>query len=211
MRTTSTVLSLIALVGIVSCSPVPVRPAPNAEYDPASGRLRLLSHDADGDGRLDTFIHMDGTRLIRIEHDPDGDGAIDRWDFFTEARTVDKVGLSSANDGIMDWQAFYAPDGSLMRVAISTKRNGTFDRVEVYQRDVLVRTEEDTNGDGRTDKWDTYRPLPNAGLGELPYAITSTAVDESGSGQPERRFIYGPNGSIARIEVRPNIGSDLFQ
>ena len=204
-------MSLIVLVGVLSCSPAPVRPSLNAEYDPASGRLRLLSHDADGDGTLDTFMHMDGTRLIRIEHDPDGDGVINRWDFFTEERTVEKVGLSSADDGIMDWQAFYAPDGSLTRLAISTKRNGTFDRVEVYQNGVLVRTEEDTNGDGRTDKWDTYRPLPDVGAGELPYAITSTAVDESGSGEPERRFIFGPDGSIARTEMRPNIGADLFQ
>jgi hypothetical protein len=211
MRTSSPVLSLIVLVGVASCSPAPVRPSPNAEYDEASGRLRLLSHDADGDGRLDTFMHMDGTRLIRIEHDPDGDGVINRWDFFTEGRTVERVGLSTANDGIMDWQAFYAPDGSLTHLAISTKRNGSFDRVEVYQNGVLVRTEEDTDGDGRPDKWDTYRPVSDVEPGEWPYAITSTAVDESGSGEPERRFIFGPDGAIARIEKRPNIGADLFQ
>jgi hypothetical protein len=195
---------------LASCSR-PAAPPSHAEYDPDTGRLRLLAYDSGGKGKDDTFVHMDGTRLLRVEHDLNRDGVIDRWEFFTEGRAVAKVGFSSQDDGLMDLQAFYEPDGTLARFEVSTKRDGTFDRVEFYKNGLLVRSVEDTNSDGRPDKWDTYRPLPTAGPGEPSYAITSTAFDESGSGHPERRFIYGPNGSIERVELGPNIGRDLFE
>lgn len=208
MRITLTSVAGIALIGVASCSPPAPPAARAAEYDPATGRLRLLVYDSSGDGKPDTFLHMDGTRLLSADYDVDADGVVERWEFFTEDRSIEKVGFSSRNDGVMDRQAFYEPQGTLARLAISTRRDGTFDRVEFYQNGVLLRSQEDTNRDGRPDKWDTYRALTNAAPGESPYAITSTAFDESGSGRPERRFVYGPNGSIARVEVGPDIAAD---
>ncbi len=43
-----------------------------------------------------------------------------------------------------------------MRIDVSTHRDGRIDRIEHYERDVLVRAEEDTDGDGKIDKWETY-------------------------------------------------------
>jgi hypothetical protein len=69
---------------------------------------------------------------------------------------------------------------------------------------VLARSEEDQNGDGRADKWETYRPEPNAAPGEPKYAITSAAFDDEGRGTPQRRFVYGAHGQIARVELDPD-------
>ena len=38
---------------------------------------------------------------------------------------------------------------------------------------------------------------------EPAYGITSTEFDDTKSGHPERRFVYGPKGIVARVEVDP--------
>jgi hypothetical protein len=65
----------------------------------------------------------------------------------------------------------------------------------------MVRSADDTDGDGRPDKWDDYAVVPGATDGAPQYVVVATAVDEDGRGRPSRRFVYGMNGAIARIEV----------
>jgi hypothetical protein len=193
--------AIVAVLLAVGCSRQPSGEKPRADYDPKTGRLQRLSYDASHNGRNDAVSIMDGTRILRIELDLDENGKVDRWDFYRADRSLEKVGLSRANDGVMDAQAFYTPDGTLARIEVSTGRDGRFNRVEFYEGGVLVRSEEDANADGRPDKWETYRPNPNPGPGEPAYAITSAAFDDSGRGTPGRRFQYGDNGQIAKVEV----------
>jgi hypothetical protein len=147
---------------------------------------------------------MDGARVVRVELDLDRNGKTDRWDFYKPDGTLEKVGLSRLNDGVMDAVAFYDGDRALVRMEISTARDGRFNRVEYYERGVLTRAEEDTNGDGRADKWETYRPQATAGLGEPAFAIATAAFDDLGRGTPQRRFVYAPDGVITRVEVDPD-------
>lgn len=172
----------------------------SAEYDPQTGRLRTLAFDATGAGKKNAVGFVDGATVRRIELDLDSDGAIDRWDFYTADGKLEKVGLSQRDDSRMDAEAFYTPEGALRMMRISTRRDDTFDRIEYYEHDILVRSEEDTNRDGKPDKWDTYRPERDVPPGVLPYAITSTALDETGRGTPTRRLIFGPGGRVERIE-----------
>jgi hypothetical protein len=65
-------------------------------------------------------------------------------------------------------------------------------RVEHYQNDVLIAAEEDDDGDGKMDKWETYD-------GDH---LVSIAFDSTHRGTPDRRLIYGANG-VARLEVDP--------
>jgi hypothetical protein len=153
---------------------------------------------------------MDGTRIIRVELDLDENGKVERWDFYKPDGTLDRVGLASRDDGVMDSQAYYGPGMVLQRIEISTKRDGKFDRTEFYENNILVRSQDDTNGDGRPDKWDFYTPRPDHAANEPAYAIASTEFDDSKSGRPERRFIYGSNGAIARVEVDPQ-GTGAWQ
>jgi hypothetical protein len=100
-------------------------------YDAQTGKLQLLKYDSDGDGKIDTWCYMDGTRVIRIEIDTDGDGKIDRWEYYGAGQRLERVG-------------------------ISTRRDGTVNRTEYYENDKLVRAEEDSDDDGKVDKWETY-------------------------------------------------------
>jgi hypothetical protein len=191
-----------------SCSS-PAASRPEATYNPETGRLQTLTADANKNGKHDTVSYMDGTRIIRIELDLDENGKVERWDFYQPSGELEKVGFSRGNDGVMDAVAFYETGGVLVRMEISTKADGRFDRVEFYERGGLVRSEDDTNGDGRPDKWDAYRRLP-APETEPAYAVVSTTFDDSGAGRPDRRFIYGPGGSIERVEVDPD-GDGRFE
>ena len=192
------------------CTRQPAGEKPRAEYDKETGRLKRLTYDANKNGRNDAVSIMDGTRIDRIELDLDENGKVERWDFYRADRTLEKVGLSRMNDGVMDSQAFYRADGSLLRIEVSTRRDGRYDRVEFYENGTLVRSEDDANGDGRPEKWDTYRAIPGAPAGQPAYGIASSAFDDDGRGTPQRRFVYGDKGNIERVEIDPD-GDGMFE
>jgi hypothetical protein len=173
---------------------------PKADYD-ETGRLRRLTVDVTGNGRHDVVSVMDGSRVRHIELDANEDGRVDRWDFYRDDRTLGKVGFSTRHDGVMDAQAFYHADGTIERIEVSTSGDGSFNRVEFYAAGVLVRSEEDTNGDGRPDKWETYRRNAGAAPGEPPYAITSVAFD-AGKGSPHQRLLFPDDTPPVPLEVR---------
>ena len=200
---TSAVLIAVALAA--NCSNSPGRP-PAARYDSRTGKLATLAVDTNRNGKVDAVSHMDGTRILRIEVDQNEDGQIDRWDFYGADRKLERVGFSRQNDGLMDAVAFYESEGVLARMEVSTRRDGTFDRIERYASGLLVEVAEDTDGDGRPDKWDAYgRPA----TGSADPVVIATLFDDSRRGKPERRFVYGHNGAIARVEVDPD-GDGVF-
>jgi hypothetical protein len=162
------------------------------EYDKATGKLILLKYDSDGDGIVDTWSYMDGARVVRIEIDKNQDGKIDRWEYYDANQKLEKIGSSRAQDGKVDSWSYLAADGTIERVEVSAKHDGKTSRVEHYQKDKLVAAEEDSDGDGKIDKWETYE-------GDH---LSSIAFDTVHRGTPDRRLIYGPNGT-ARLEVDP--------
>jgi hypothetical protein len=161
-------------------------------YDAATGRLQLLKYDANGDGTIDTWSYMDGARVVRIELDPDQNTIIDRWEYYAPDQTLEKVGTSRAADNTPDSWAFYDAGGTVTRIEISTRRTGTIDRVEYYERGARVRAEEDTNADGRIDKWESYDGA----------RLASVAFDTRQRGIPDRRVVYAQDGT-ARLEELP--------
>jgi len=159
-------------------------------YDKNTGRLTLLKYDSKGSGKIDTWSYMDGARVVRIEIDQDGDGKIDRWEYYGADGKLEKVGFSRLNDGKVDAWSHPGPDGSIARIEVSTRRDGHVDRIEYYEKGVLVRAEEDGDGDGKIDKWETYEGS----------RIASVAFDTIHRGTPDRRLIYALDGSV-RLEV----------
>lgn len=160
------------------------------EYDQKTGRLALLKYDSNGNGTVDTFSYMDGARVVRIEIDKDEDGKIDRWEYYAPDQKLEKVGFSRSQDGKEDAWSFAGPDGSIARIEVSTRRDGKVNRIEHYRADRLVSAEEDSDADGKIDKWETYD-------GDR---LATVAFDTMHRGSPDRRLIYGPNGT-ARLEV----------
>jgi hypothetical protein len=168
------------------------------QYDDKTGKLRLLTYDSNGNGKVDTWSYMDGARVVRIEIDQDEDGRIDRWEYYDEHQKLAKVGFSRLNDGKQDAWSYPAADGSIDRIEISTRRDGKISRTEHYKNGTMTKAEEDTDGDGQTDRWETYEG------GRL----SVLALDTVHRGTPDRRLIYGADGS-ARLEVDRN-GAGVF-
>jgi hypothetical protein len=160
------------------------------EYDENTGKLRLLKYDANGNGTVDTWSYMDGARIKRIEIDNNEDGKIDRWEYYKADQKLEKVGFSRASDGIEDAWSYSATDGSIDRIDVSTRRDGRVTRIEHYAHGRLTAAEEDGDGDGSTDKWETYD-------GDR---LASVAFDTTHRGTPDRRLTYGAAGT-ARMEV----------
>jgi hypothetical protein len=160
------------------------------EYDKATGKLTLLKYDSDGDGKVDTWSYMDGARVVRIEIDKNQDGRIDRWEYYDANQKLERIGASRSDDGKPDSWSYVGAANTIDRIEVSTKHDGKVSRVEHYDKDVLTAAEEDVDGDGAIDKWETYE-------GDH---LASVAFDTKHRGRPDRRLIYGPGGS-ARLEV----------
>ena len=220
---------LLALSFSAACSrPEPAKTVTgNAQiqghYDPETGKLVSITYDSNKNGKIDTWSYMDGARVIRIEIDKDEDGKIDRWEYYTADQKLEKVGYSRANNGQPDAWAYQGSDGKLARVDLAAQqpvgaelasartqsqavgpelasaRTPRIVRTEFYENGVLARAEEDTNGDARIDKWETWRDG----------SIASVGFDTTARGTPDRRLTYGPKGKVT-VEVDPT-GSGTFE
>lgn len=171
-------------------------------YDPFTSRLVQMSADQNGDGRVDQWTFLDGNRPLRGESDTDGDGRIDRWEYFDTGSVLVSVGTSSLNDGIEDTWTFAAPTAQgETRIVRSRNRDRQWDRVEYVRGAELVRSEDDTNADGRPDRWDRYE---GSVLREAAFDTTLKR------GRPNRRLVYDAAGRFAVIEADPE-GDGTFE
>jgi hypothetical protein len=182
------------MVGILMGCTAPDPRRTSASYDLFTQKLVQIEADRDGDGRIDQWSYLDGNRPLRGEADTDGDGRIDRWEYFDETAALQKVGTSSANDGIEDTWTWTVVTGGEGRIDHARKRDRHVDRSEYFNGTTLVRAEEDTNGDGKVDRWDRYE---NAILRQAEFDTTLAA------GRPNRRILYDASGRFVRVEGDP--------
>jgi hypothetical protein len=178
-----------------------------ASYDKTTGRLTELTFDANKNGKVDTWTEMDGSRPVRARIDADEDGRVDRWEYYDGAGKLARVGFSRAKADKPDAWAYPTPDGTRVeRIDVSSTADDTrIDRREHYDTtgaiaDVsgagvgqLTRLEEDTNRDGRPDKWERYE----GGL------VKTAEFDENGDGDPDRRLTYA-GAELVSIETAPD-------
>src|SRR5262245_57212101 len=73
------------------------------------------------------------------------------------------------------------------------KHDGEISRRGYFNNAVLTAVE-DTNGDGKIDKWETC----SGGT------LAIMAIDTKGRGTPDRRLIYQRASTLSRIESHPN-------
>ena len=173
-----------------------------ATYDQATGRLKEITYDANKNGRVDTWTEMDGSRPVRARVDRNEDGKLDRWEYYDDNGRLTKVGFSRSDDGTPDAWAFSDAESRVVRVEISSLRDAArIDRWERYDPPAagaagagpLAAVEEDTNADGRPDKWETYERG----------ALKTAAFDANHDGTPDRRLTYEAGGLVL-IETEPD-------
>lgn len=183
----------LVLVG-VGCQRVDDRRAASGSYDSFTRQLVQLSADQNGDGRIDQWTYLEGNRPLRGEADTDADGRIDRWEYFDERSTLVRVGSSSQGDGIEDtWSWVVAVNGET-RMERSRHRDRQIDRREYFRGQVMVRAEEDSNADGRPERWDQYEGTV------LRLVEFDTTLIGS---RPNRRLVFDATGRFVRVETDP--------
>ncbi len=174
-----------------------------ASYDKATGKLTELTYDTNKNGRIDTWTDMNGMRPLRSRIDSNEDGRIDRWEYYDEAGRLTKVGFSREAGDKPDAWAYSTTAGRIERVEVSsTGDEARINRWEFYDVAApaspdgpgpLARVEEDTNRDGRPDKWEHY------GNG----VVQKAEFDVTGDGRPDRRLTYR-DAELVLIETAPD-------
>ena len=164
-------------------------------YDKTTGKLKRLTHDMNKNGKIDTWVEMNGPLPVSAKSDLNEDGKLDRWEYYSDQGKLIKVGFSRTDAGTPDAWAFNGPDGRIQRMEISSLGDDSkIDRVEFYVADVLVRAEDDTDHDGTVDKWSTYEDG----------ALKTAAFDENRDGKPDRRLTYD-GADLLTIETEPDM------
>ena len=182
----------LAWPGCSDAGRTPTTETMRPSYDKTTGKLSELTYDANHNGKIDTWTEMDGARPVRSRIDRDENGQIDRWEYYDASGALTKVGFSRTQADAPDAWAFSAPGGQLARVDSSSAADEhKIDRREFYENGVMVRTESDTDGDGRMDQWETYQ----AGT------LKTMTIDENGDGRPDRRLTYGAGGVLISNET----------
>ncbi len=156
-----------------------------ATYSPETSRLQQLTYDLDNDGKVDVRAYLEGERLVRAEADENGDGRVDRWEYYVADGQPVRVAAAAVAPQALPWSTAVVD-----RIEMSTRRDGNISRREFYEKGVRVRAEEDTNGDARVDKWETY----------VNGTLSTIGFDLSGKGVPDRRLVYGPDGAPTKLE-----------
>ena len=169
-----------------SCAREQVSPV----YD-AAGTIRRLDYDTDRDFQIDMRAYVLNGRTVRIEADGNGDGLVDRWEYYGPGGELDRIGTSSESDGVED--TWVVQTDTEMRVDVATRRDGIADRHEFHTNGLLVRAEQDTNGDGRLDQWQRFTD------GQLRELLLDTSM---ASGRPNQRLVYRPDGSVERVDAQ---------
>jgi hypothetical protein len=174
-------LLMLALASAVGCSEPGrerLKETTKATYDEGTGRLMVLTHDANKNGRIDTWTEINGRRPRRSRIDRNEDGKLDRWEYYDDSGRLLKVGFSRPDDGTPDAWAFSGPDGRIERIEVSSTRDEKrIDRWETYEKGTLKTVTFDENGDGSPDRRLTYE----AGV----LALIETGPD--GAGQYSRQ------------------------
>ena len=100
--------------------------------------LTELSYDVEGNGSIDRWIYLDGSRVVRLEVDEDGDAAIDRWEYYDAHEWRTEVALSSERDGRQDIWQFYGADGQIERIEYGDVNTFKVVRIEYFKEGKLV-------------------------------------------------------------------------
>jgi hypothetical protein len=206
LRATAAAIAAVSAAAALSCSDPDrerLKATTKATYDNATGRLTELTFDANRNGKIDTWTEMDGNRPVRSRLDRDEDGRIDRWEYYDAGGKLAKVGFSRRADGKPDAWAYPNPQGRIVRIEVSSSGDeARIDRWEEYDPQgaagpdgsgPLVQVAQDTNGDGKRDKWEKY----------ANGRVLTAEFDEDGDERPDRRLTYD-DAELVSVETAPD-------
>lgn len=125
------------------------------ERDRSTGRSMLVQEFQTPNGRVRRVIEDYSYRVTEFRVDTNSDGVEDGR-LTMDAGIVSKVGFSLAGDGLIDAWAFRDAANQIVRIEVSTRRDGRVDRWEHYANGKMIRVELDANLNGKADRWQIY-------------------------------------------------------
>jgi len=136
---------------------------PDAWETYAGGLMTSREVDRNADGVRDAFYRYAGDSLVEERHDGNDDGKVDLVVAY-ENRVRVRTEEDTTKDGTIDTWTTYASDGTSGEVVTRIERDkagrGKADVVETFGQQggktVLVKREEDVNGDGKVDVTSSY-------------------------------------------------------
>jgi hypothetical protein len=152
----------------------PIATGFHREWDPQTKKYLLVHETTTLQGGHIRRVYADDLRAV-LQTDSSGNIGPEMALALKADGNSRRVGFSSANDNIIDAWSTTDPKTGVMKVEMSTKRNGIIDRWERYEKGVLVRVDLDTNGNGKPDRWMTYED----GI------LTDTFIDANEDGKPD--------------------------
>lgn len=204
---------LIASLMLAGCSSPEadrVKATTQANYDRATGKLSEITYDKNKNGKIDTWVKMNGSRPVSAEIDTDEDGKIDRWEEYGPdgklaitrwERPKPPTAKDTTMKGKPDAVAYMGPDGVVEKIEYSEvsempemKGKESVVRREFYKGTVLIRAEEDTLGLGYMDRLETH----------FPDGSIAVELDETADGKPDRKLTYSAQGVLVSIETGPD-------
>jgi hypothetical protein len=215
VRVGSLALCFVAASLVVACSDTSdaarLKATTQASYDLQTGKLAEITYDQNKNGKIDTWTKMNGALPVSSRLDTNEDGKLDRWETygpdgkltkvdFERAPTPDPANPTSLYIGKPNATAFMAADGSIERIEyFEVSATGLREVVlrEFYSgAKVLTRTEEDTDGDGLLDIFQTF----------VDGVLRTTEFDEKKprDGKPDRRMTYSAEGALVLVETEPD-------
>lgn len=103
-----------------------------SDYDAATGKLQRLAADLNKNGKIDSWLYMDGARSIRAERDLNEDGKVDYWESYREdGKTLSSTARDESGDGTPDkWETYGS--GGLQAAEWDDNSDGVRDRRWTY-------------------------------------------------------------------------------
>jgi len=130
--------------------------------------------DANGDGRADLTMVLDGGREVCRAADLDFDGRVDIWTYFDTSGSVRRREFDFDRDGAIDEIQLFS-SGQIVQKERASTLSHHIDTWEKYVNGKIVSAERDANGDGRVDQWWDFKSA------ECP--VINSDID--GNGQPD--------------------------
>ncbi|HSN92405.1 MAG TPA: hypothetical protein VLS93_14330 [Anaeromyxobacteraceae bacterium] len=173
-------------------------PGPGAPASPARGPSSpgpgetVAGLDLGGDGKPDAWIFSragpEGRPIVtRREKDLNGDGRVDSWERLAPDGTLAELSYDMDFDGTPDATLHLEGDRLVRKeYTFGPGRPGAVR--SWYEGGVLVRTERDTDGDGKVDTWERW----------TGGRVDRIGSDLDGDGAPDRWEERGPDGAPGR-------------
>jgi hypothetical protein len=146
------------------------------------------------------FARGGKTPLLR-ESDADGDGVPERWTSY-ERGARREVWEDRRGSGEPDTHLVYGPGGELERISLLGASGRGPQRVFHYEKGLLTREDQDTNGDGRLDRFERFDAAGD---------VVSREEDLTGDGKIDVRSTYSAGKLVRREFTDAALAEELMR